>query len=67
MVATLLSEKMRWKNTEGSNPKALSVRGRSINNQKGKPSSGDQSQGVSRSWGKCPYWVDEKVLGMPKS
>lgn len=40
VVATLLSEEMRWKNMEGLTLEALSVRGQSINRKKGKPSSG---------------------------
>ena len=40
VVATLLLEEISQKTMEGSNPKALLVRGRSVSKKKGKPSSG---------------------------
>ena len=40
VVATFLSEYMRWKNMEGSTPEELSLRGRYVSKKKGKPSSG---------------------------
>ena len=50
VVATLLLEEMSQKTMEGSNPKALLVRGRSVSKKKGKPSSGRYKlMGKSRS------------------
>ena len=50
VVATLLSEEMRWKNTKGLTPEAPSVRGRPIIKNKGKHFSGrSKSRGKSRS------------------
>ena len=50
VVATLLSEEMRRKTMDGSTPEALSLRGRSVNRKKGKPSSErSKSRGKSRS------------------
>ena len=50
VVASLLSKEMRQKNMEGSTPKALLVRVRSISKKKRKPSIGkSKSRGKSRS------------------
>ena len=40
IISALLSEEMRWRNMEGRNGDALSVRGRSQNRNKNKVSSG---------------------------
>ena len=53
IVSTLLSEEMRWRNMEGHNGDALSVRGRSQNRNKNKVLSGrSKSRGRSKSLGK---------------
>ena len=54
VVVEFLLEEMRWKNMEGSNPKALSVRGQSIIQKKGKLLVGDQSRWVSKIQGQRP-------------
>jgi hypothetical protein len=61
VVASLLSEEMRWKNMEGSTKDALMVRGRPIDRDKGK-FSGRKSKLKGRS--KSPGSVDEKMLEM---
>ena len=62
VVATLFLEEMRWKNMEGWNLKEVSVRGRSIRKNKGKPSNGRYKsieKLKSRSTRRC--WTCEKI------
>ena len=69
IVSALLSEEMRWRNMEGQNGDALSIRGRSQNKNKNKVSGGrSKYRGRSKSPGKFVKvcWKCEKGRAIQK-